>query len=287
MSERTLTPPSGIATGPAPLAAPLDRLSRGKLASIAADSAILAKRSLMKIPRQPDWLFGATIQPIMFILLFRYVFAGAIPIPGTSSVDYIMSGIIVQGIVFGSIATALGLAEDIKKGLMDRFRSLPMTRSSILLGRILADMVLQSFVTAMSFGVALLVGFRPSATPLEWIGAIGLMLLTLFTLSWIGAIIGLTLRSIEAVSSIGLVWIFPLTFASSAFVMPQSMPGWLEAFAKNQPFTLVVDAVRGWLTGYYPPDSSHSALYAAIWLVAVCVVAIPTAIWAYERRTSN
>lgn len=287
MKEQVLTPPAGISTGAAPVAAPLDQVRRSKLASIAFDSYLLAKRSLMRIPRQPDWLVGATIQPIMFILLFRYVFAGAIPIPGTSSVDYIMSGILVQGIVFGSIGTAVGLAEDIKKGLMDRFRSLPMTRSSILLGRILADMVLQVFVTAMSLAVALLVGFRPNGSPLEWLGAIGLMLFTVFTLSWIGAIVGLTLRSVEAVTSIGLIWIFPLTFASSAFVMPQSMPGWLEAFAKHQPFTLVVDAVRGWLTGYYPPGSSHPALYATIWLVAICIIAIPTAIWAYERRMAN
>jgi ABC-2 type transport system permease protein/oleandomycin transport system permease protein len=285
MSEHTLTSPAGIATGA--VSPPLRQVSRGQLASIVVDSALLAKRSLMRVPRQPDWLFGATIQPVMFILLFRYVFAGAIPIPGTSSVDYIMSGIIVQGLVFGSINTAVGLSEDIKKGLMDRFRSLPMPRSSILLGRILADLMLQVFVTAISIGVALAVGFRPNANPAEWLGAIGLMALMAFTLSWIGAIIGLTLRSTEAVTSIGLVWIFPLTFASSAFVMPQTMPGWLEAFAKNQPVTLIIDAVRGLWTGYYPQASSHTALYAVIWLVAVCIVAIPTAIWAYERRMAN
>jgi len=290
MSEQTLTAPapspSPVVPGRRATAVELERVSRNKLASVLGDSIVLARRSLMRIPRQPDWLVGAIVQPIMFLLLFRYIFAGTIQqsLPkGTSAVDFLVAGIVVQGLVFGSFGTALGLATDAKEGLMDRFRSLPMTRSSVLVGRILADMVLSIVVTTITILFGLLVGFRPTGDVVNWLAAAGLILLMSFTFCWIGAFIGLSLKSIEAVNSVGLIWVFPLTFISSAFVQPDFMPGWLQGFAKNQPFTLTVDAVRGWLTGY--PDVGNKGWIAAAWLVGVLIIAIPLSIWAYERRS--
>ncbi len=287
MSEQTLSVPTPV-PGRRSSAVPLDLVKRNLLASVIGDSIVLAKRSLMKIPRQPDWLVGATLQPIMFLILFRYIFAGTVQytLPGgASAVNFLVAGIVVQGIVFGSISTALGLATDAKAGLMDRFRALPMTRSSVLLGRILADMTLNVIVTTVTILFGLLVGFRPDGDVGDWAAAVGLMLLLSFALSWVGAIIGLTLKTIEAVSSIGLIWIFPFTFISSAFAQPDTFPSWLQGFAKNQPFTLTVDATRGWLTGY--PDVGNKGWIAAAWLVGVLIVAIPTAIWAYERRARS
>lgn len=266
----------------------LEMVHHNRVISVITDSFILARRSLKRIPRQPDWLMGATIQPIMFLLLFRYIFAGSMQFampPGVSAVNYLIAGIVVQGIVFGSINTALGLATDAKEGLMDRFRALPMTRMSVLLGRILADTILIVIVTTITLLAGLAVGFRPNGDVFDWLKAIGLMLVFSFALSWVGAIIGLGLKSIEAVSSIGLIWIFPFTFISSAFAQPSTFPSWMQGFAKNQPFTLVVDSVRGWLTGY--PEVGNKGLIATAWLVGLLVVAVPLAVWTYERRARS
>lgn len=293
MSNQTLTaqPPAVGASGKALPHAPhldLEMVHHSRLASVFTDSFVLARRSLKKIPRQPDWLVGATIQPIMFLLLFRYIFAGTMQFAmpeGVSAVNFLVAGIVVQGIVFGSISTALGLATDAKEGLMDRFRALPMTRSSVLLGRILADMTMNVIVTGITILAGIAVGFRPNGDLLDWAKAIGLMLLLSFALSWVGAIIGLGLKSIEAVSSIGLIWIFPFTFISSAFAQPSTFPSWLRGFADNQPFTLVVDSVRGWLTGY--PDVGNKGLIATAWILGLTIVAIPLAVWTYERRAKS
>lgn len=293
MSNQTLSAPTPTT---APIAAPnprsyatdLEMVHHNRIISVITDSIVLARRSLKKIPRQPDWLMGATIQPIMFLLLFRYIFAGSMQFAmpeGVSAVNFLVAGIVVQGIVFGSISTALGLATDAKEGLMDRFRALPMTRMSVLLGRILADTITMVIVTSITILAGIAVGFRPNGDVLDWIKAIALMLLLSFALSWVGAIIGLGLKSIEAVSSIGLIWIFPFTFISSAFAQPSTFPGWMQGFAKNQPFTLVVDCVRGWLTGY--PEVGNKGLMATGWLLVLLVVAIPLAVWIYERRAKS
>lgn len=289
-SIATTTPNAIGATGQTRPHARLDleMVQHSRMMSVFTDSFVLARRSLKKIPRQPDWLVGATVQPIMFLLLFRYIFAGTMQFAmpeGVSAVNFLVAGIVVQGIVFGSIGTALGLATDAKEGLMDRFRALPMTRSSVLLGRILADMTMNVIVTAITILAGIAVGFRPNGDVMDWMKAIGLMLLLSFALSWVGAIIGLGLKSIEAVSSIGLIWIFPFTFISSAFAQPSTFPSWLQGFADNQPFTLVVDSVRGWLTGY--PDVGNKGLIATAWIVGLLVVAIPLAVWTYERRAKS
>jgi ABC transporter DrrB family efflux protein len=202
---------------------------------------------------------------------------------GVDAVNYLVAGIIVQGLVFGCMNTGLGLAMDAKEGLMDRFASLPMARSAVVLGRILADIGIAVFTTTITVLVGLLVGFRPTSDPIEWIAAIGLMLLMAFTLAWLGAIVGLWLKTVEAVNSIGFTLIFPLTFLSSTFINPDYLPGWLQGFAKNQPYTLLLDATRGLLTGY--PEVGNKGWLVTLYLVIATAILAPIALWMYERRT--
>lgn len=266
----------------------LDFVRRSKPASVIADSMVLAKRHLMRIPRQPDWLIGVTVMPVMFLLLFRYIFGDTVQatLPqGVDAVNYLVAGIIVQGLVFGGMNTGLGLAMDSKEGLMERFASLPMTRSAVVLGRILADMGIAIFTTTITIGVGILVGFRPTTDVLDWAAAIGLMLLMAFVLAWLGAIIGLALKTVEAVNSIGFTFIFPFTFVSSTFINPDFLPGWLQGFAKNQPFTLLLDATRGLLTGY--PEVGNSARMVTLYLLIALVVLVPVALRMYERRITQ
>ncbi len=220
----------------------------------------------------------------MFVLLFRYVFGGAIAVTGTSYVNYLMAGIFVQTVVFGSTSTGIGLATDLQRGLVDRFRSLPMAKSAVLTGRTISDLVRNTFVVAVMWTVGLLVGFRPQGDFLLWMAAVGILLLTSFAFSWISAIIALVVRSVEAAQSAGFIWLFPLTFASSAFVPTQSMPAWLRSFAEHQPVSLIVNSVRGLLLNH--PDAS-TIWQALAWLVGILVVFIPLAVWAYGRRVAR
>jgi ABC transporter DrrB family efflux protein len=244
------------------------------------DGFVLARRNLVQIPRIPELLVFATIQPVMFVLLFRYVFGGAIDVGGESYVNYLMAGIFVQTVAFGAVSTGVGLAEDLQKGLVDRFRSLPMARSAVLTGRTIADLVRNLFVVFVMLIVGILVGFRPEAGPAGWAGAVGLLLLLSFSFSWIGATIALLMRSTEAVQSAGFIWLFPLTFASSAFVQTDNMPGWLEAFADHQPMTQVIDAVRALLLGQ--PVGSHG-WQALAWCLGILAVFIPLSVTLYRR----
>lgn len=264
--------------------ASLKPLARPALYWTCSDALVLAKRQLMQIPRIPEELVFATIQPIMFVLLFRYVFGGAIAISGTSYVNYLMAGIFAQTVIFGSTTTGIGLATDLQRGLVDRFRSLPMAKSAVLIGRTISDVIRNTFVVMVMWIVGLLVGFQPQGNVLSWLAGVGLLLLTSFAFSWISATIGLAVRSIEAAQSAGFVWLFPLTFASSAFVPTQSMPYGLRIFAEHQPVSLVVNAVRGLLLNQ--PDAS-TIWQAVAWCVGILVVFVPLAVWAYERRTAQ
>ncbi len=253
---------------------------RSRLYWALADGLVLAKRNLVQIPRVPELLVFATIQPVMFVLLFRYVFGGAIDVSGTSYVNFLMAGIFIQTIAFGAMTTGVGLAEDLQKGLVDRFRSLPMSRSAVLTGRTVADLVRNMFVVVVMLAVGLLVGFRPEAGVAGWTVAIGLMLLFSFAFSWIGATIGLLLRSVEAVQQAGFIWLFPLTFASSAFVQTDGMPGPLRAFANHQPITQVIDAVRGLLLDQPVGSAGWQAL---AWCVGILLVFVPLSVSLYRR----
>jgi ABC-2 type transport system permease protein len=288
MTEGTLTVLSPGETERHSSAVDLTPVSRGKLMDMLSDSMVLAQRGLIRVPRQLDWLIGVTVMPLMFLLMFRYIFGGTVqatmPV-GENAVNYLVVGIVLQGIVFGGMNTSIGLATDAKEGLMDRFMALPMSRFSVLLGRVLTDMAIAVFTTSITLLVGLLVGFRPTASFTEWIAAIGLMLLVAFAMSWIGAAIGLWLKTLEAVNSIGFSFIMPFTFVSSAFTRPEFMPGWLQGFAANQPFTLSVDATRGLLTGY--PEIGNKGWIAVAWLVGSLVITMPLSVWLFERRAKS
>jgi ABC-2 type transport system permease protein/oleandomycin transport system permease protein len=249
-----------------------------------SDTMVLAKRNLLRIPRAPDLLLGFTVQPIMFVLLFVYVFGGAISTPGYDYVDFLMPGIIVQTMAFGGFVTALGLAEDLKKGLIDRFRSLPMARSAVLAGRTLADVVTNTISLAIMIAVGLLVGFSFSTSPPEVLAGILLMLLFGYAFSWIFAFLGLTSSSPEAAQSLGFIAIFPLTFASSAFVPPDTMPDWLQTFADVNPFTTVVDATRALFIG---SPAGNDIWGAVAWSVGLIVVFAPLSVAKYRRAVSS
>jgi len=249
-----------------------------------ADALVLAKRHLVRMPRIPEEIVFATIQPVMFVLLFRYVFGGAIATPGMSYVDFLMPGIFVQTLVFGSTSTGIGLAQDMEKGLIDRFRSLPMAQSAVLAGRIIADLVRNLFVALVMLVVGLLVGYRPDTALFGWLGILFMMMLLSFTFSWVGAVIALSVRSVEAAQSAGFIWLFPLTFASSAFAPTQSMPGWLQAFADHQPITLMVNAIRAISLGQPAAVDSWQAIG---WCAGILLVSVPVAIRVYNRRTAR
>ena len=250
------------------------------LAYAVSDTVVIAKRNLLRIPRQPDLLIAYTIQPVMFIVLFVYVFGGAISTPGYDYVDFLMPGIITQSIAFGGFVTAIGLNEDLRKGLIDRFRSLPMTRSAVLAGRTLADVVLNTFSLAVMLTVGFIVGFNFDSPVYEIAAGIFLLLLFGYAFSWFFALMGMVASSPESAQSVGFLAIFPLTFASSAFVPTDSMPTWLQAFADINPFTIVVNAVRAlWLDA--PADNYIWGAFA--WTIGMILVFAPLAVRAYRR----
>ena len=253
------------------------------LAYAVADTAVIAKRNLLRIPRQPDLWVSFTIQPVMFVLLFVYVFGGAIQTPGYDYVDFLMPGIVIQTMAFGGFVTAIGLSDDLRKGLIDRFRSLPMARSAVLGGRTLADVATNAISIAVMVGVGLIVGFSFSSSPIEVIAGFALCILFGYAFSWIFAFVALSTSSAEGAQALGFMLIFPLTFASSAFVPPESMPSWLEAFAEANPFSTVVDALRAlWV------DAPHNNdVWAAVaWCIGLIVVFAGLAVYRYRRAVS-
>jgi ABC transporter DrrB family efflux protein len=245
------------------------------------DTLVVARRNLKRIPRQPDLLIAYTIQPVMFVLLFVYVFGGAISTPGFDYVDFLMPGIIVQSIAFGGFVTALGLSEDVKKGLIDRFRSLPMSRAAVLAGRTFSDIVLNCLSLVVLFAVGFLAGFNfIDSSAGQIILGIVLLLLMGYAFSWIFALVGLFSSSPEAANSIGFTLIFPLTFASSVFVPAASMPDGLRQFAEANPFTTWSDAVRSLWIGTPP----HSDVWMSfVWIVVLIAVFAPLAVSRYRQ----
>jgi ABC transporter DrrB family efflux protein len=248
------------------------------------DSVEMMRRNLIHIRRTPELLLDVTLSPIMFVLLFTFVFGGAIPIPGFEYVDFLMAGIFLQTIAFAGMYTGYLLANDLQKGMIDRFRSLPMAQSSVLVGRTLTDLLRAMLAIAVMWAVGFAVGFRPDGGLLANVGAIGLMLLFGFAMSWIGVALGAFVRTPEALQGLMFMTIFPLTFASSAFVPPESMPDWLEAFADAQPLTLVINAVRDlMLNGNGGPD----LVPALVWSFGILAVAFPLGVFFYNRRTTQ
>jgi len=245
-----------------------------------SDSLMIAKRNLLVWVRVPAYLVFTVIQPVMFVLLFRYVFGGAIPIQGESYVNFLIPGITAQTAAFASFATAIALAQELKKGVIDRLRSMPMARSAVLTGRLVADTGRMLVTILIIVGVGAAVGFRFSNGFGPAVGMI--VLATAFGLSicLIAAFTGLAIGDEESVQAFGLIWLFPLTFVSSAFVPIESMPGWMQAFANNQPVTYVVNAMRAMALG----GPIAADLWKSIaWIAGIFIVFVPLAVRAYRR----
>jgi len=271
----------------------------GMLARAWSDTITIVWRNLLNIRRTPQLLVFSTIQPVIFVLMFRYVFGGAIKVPGVPYVDYLMPGIFAQTIVFGAIGTGVGLAEDLSKGLVERFRSLPMARSAVLVGRSIADLSRNIFVVLLMVAVGYAVGFRIHDGVLRLGLAIIILLFFGFALSWIFAILGLFTKNAEATQAAAFPVLAPLVFASNAFVPLGAMPAWLQAFARNQPVSITVAAVRRLVLGY-GTGTHQQAAYRALgmtgstwvlvakalaWAIGIVAVFAPLAVSMYRKAS--
>jgi ABC transporter DrrB family efflux protein len=245
-----------------------------------SDALAIAWRGLITYRRVPQLLVFSTIQPVVFVLMFRYVFGGAIRVPGSDYVDYLMPGIFVQTSVFGAIATAIGLATDVQSGLLERFLSLPMARSAVLVGRTLADLTRNVFVVALMTGVGFLVGFHVHTNAAKLIAAMLLVLLFGYALAWVFATVGLLLANPESAQAAAFPVMAPLVFASSAFVPVASMPGWLQPFAAHQPVSVTASAARALILG---TPATSDVLQALAWVAGILLVFVPLAVWRYRR----
>lgn len=265
------------------IALPLATERRGvqRLVGAANDALALTGRNLITLRRVPQLLVFSTIQPVMFVLLFRYVFGGAVD-TGLSVpyVDFLMPGIFVQMAVFGAMGTAVGLAADLKTGLLERFRSLPMARSAVLAGRTTADLARNLFVMTLVSAVGFAVGFRVHTDALGFLAGMSLVLLFGYALSWVFATVGLAVGDPETAQAATFPIVAPLVFASSVFVPVETMPGWLQAFAEHQPVSVTASAVRALVLG--GPTASY-VWQALAWMAGIIVVAAPLAVRRYRR----
>jgi ABC-2 type transport system permease protein len=245
------------------------------------DALILAWRNYKHHERVPSLAVFALMTPLIFLLLFRYVIGGPIVIPGVSYVDFLVPGVIVQAIAFGATQTGVGLALDLGRGITDRFRALPISRSAVPAGRALADTVRNALVAFIAVGLGLIIGFRPDANVAYVLAAIGIAVAFGYAFSWVAAFVGLTFKHVEAVHDAGFVWVIPLTFASSALVPVDSMPTVVQWFADVNPVTSVADATRALMLG----DPAGSAVFhSALWIAALLIVFVPLTVRAYQRR---
>jgi ABC-2 type transport system permease protein/oleandomycin transport system permease protein len=299
--QLTGAPPSEDGAGPQPAAAPpepgtwvarrrrrllrLHRPSLREVRSAVSDARVVTGRNLRHFIRQPQLLIFSTIQPIMFVLLFVYVFGGAVKgsLPGgVEYVDFLLPGIFVQSVAFRATQTAVGLAEDLERGVVDRFRSMPMARSAVLLGRTLADLVRNVLIIGLMIVVGYAVGFRFHAGVLDAIASVAIVGAFGFALSWIFAFVALTVRGAEAAQSAGFVAIFPLVFASSVFVPVSTFPDWLRSFAEVSPVTLTANTARSYAIQGGVPSSLGGTL---AWIGGILVVFIPLCVWRYRRMS--
>ena len=251
---------------------------------LVSDTMVIAERNLVRLTRAPDLLLAFTVQPVMFVLLFVYVFGGAISTPGYSYEDFLLPGIIVQNIAFGGFVTAIGLNEDLRKGLIDRFRSLPMARSAVLAGRTLSDVATNAFSVLVLVVTGLLIGFSFHTSVLEFLAGLGLLLLFGYAFSWVFALLGLVVSSAEAANSVGFIAVFPLTFISSAFVPVDSMPSGLEWFAEINPFTVVVDAMRALWIG---TPAGNDVWGAFLWTFVIIAIFAPLSVAKYRKAITK
>jgi ABC transporter DrrB family efflux protein len=264
-----------------PVSMPLDTARDRRIPFGAVrDTMAIAQRNLIAYIRVPQLLVFSTIQPVIFVLMFRYVFGGAIDTGDIPYVDFLMPGIFVQTVVFGAIAAAIGLATDVKSGLMERFHALPMARSAVLTGRTIADLSRNVLVVILMMVVGFLVGWRIHTNVLALIGAAMLVLLFGYAMSWIFATLGLAVRDPESAQAAAFPVLAPLVFASSAFVRPETMPGWLQVFAENQPVSATASAVRALTIGGPTADYVWQAI---AWCVGILLIFAPIAVRLYRR----
>jgi ABC transporter DrrB family efflux protein len=271
MSEQVLTAERGFVVRPAVVRAVRDALA-------------VTWRNLIAYRRVPQLLVFSTIQPVIFVVMFRYVFGGAIQVPGPLEyVDFLMPGVFVQTVVFGAIATAIGLATDMKTGLLERFRSLPMARSAVLAGRTLADLTRNVFVVVLMLLVGYLVGFRVHTDVLGLVGGILVLLGFGYAMSWIFATVGLAVGDPETAQAAAFPVLAPLVFASTLFVPSDDMPGWLAAWADHQPVSLTAKAVRYLTLGDTPQGRVEDVWAALAWIAGILIVFAPLAVRRYRR----
>jgi ABC-2 type transport system permease protein/oleandomycin transport system permease protein len=248
----------------------------------ARDVAAITWRNLTTLRRVPRLLIFSTIQPLVFVFLFRYVFAGvaALSIPGIPYIDFLMPGVFVQVSVFGAMNTAIGLATDHQTGLLERFRSLPMSRAAVLAGRTLADLIRNVFVLALMIVVGFVLGFRTHAGLLPFAGGMLLVLLFGYAMTWVYAVLGLVIGDPETAMAAGFPVLAPLVFASSAFVPVRTMPGWLQVFANNQPVSQTASAVRACVLG---GPTGTFVWHSLAWCVGIVLAFAPLGAWRYHR----
>ena len=251
---------------------------------IISDTLTLLKRSLKYIFKNPDQLLGLTVQPIMFMILFRYVFGGAIDTGSVNYVNFLMAGILVQSIAFGSMTTSISVAIDLQRGIIDRLKSLPIFSLGVVLGHIGADLVRNIIQATIMIAVGFLVGFRPDASFTDWLLIAGLVLLFTFAMSWVAAIMGLLAKTFETVQWLGFFIIFPLTFASAAFAPTESMAKGLRIFAENQPVTHVIEAIRALMIG---TSMENHGWLALVWCVEIIIVAVPITAYLFKKHTGK
>ncbi len=268
------------------MSAKLEYQQKSKLLQNVTDSLLMIKRSSTHILRNTDQLLGTFFQPIMFLVLFSAVFGGAISkaLPANVSyLNFLMAGIIIQTLAFGSTTTAIAVSNDLQKGIIDRFKSLPMSNVAVLNGHVISDLFRNGISTVIMLVVGLIMGFRSNASLVEWLVIAALLALFTFTFSWLAVIVGIKAKSVEAVQWLSFVLVFPLTFASSAFVPTEGMNRFLKAFAENQPITHIIEAVRALMIG--TPVGNH-AWIAVAWCIGLLFVAIPLSIYLYSKKAS-
>jgi ABC transporter DrrB family efflux protein len=276
---------STVETAAAPAVRPRSRSARGH---VVGDSLAIVWRNLLNIRRNPELLVFATVQPVIFVVMFRYVFGGAIQgsLPaGQTYINYLMPGVFVQTIVFGALTTGVGLADDLNKGLVDRFRSLPMARSAVLVGRTGADLVRNFFVVILMCVVGFVVGWTIETDFAHFVCAFLIILSFAYAMSWVFAIVGLSVKDAETAQAVSFPILAVLVFASSAFVPVATMPSWMQGWARNQPVSVVINAVRYLTIGSGPGLSPASVPKAIAWIVGIIVVAAPIAVARYRKAT--
>jgi len=246
-----------------------------------SDTWVMVKRNLLKYVRLPENIVNVTVSPIMFLLLFTYVLGGAMRTTTPDYLTFLLPGILVQTLLFGGFGTALGLAQDVQTGLFDRYRSLPMARSAVIVGRLIADLLANIFVAILMIVIGVAIGFRFEGSFLQSLASPGIGILFALPVAAIFAAVGLTVRSAEAVNVIGFTLIFPITFISSAFVPVESMPGWLQPVANANPFTLAVNVSRALALG---EDPGADFIKTLVWIAVLTVIGIPLAVRAYSRQ---